>query len=397
MKLSIFWADILHYHAARVNALLNLASRLQHTVNAYSFTDNSLYKSIPSYNHVLQDRITIIQPRSENDGINSQYSKNQLMKQLQIDIPDVIAIIGYDSVVSRAALGWCRYHKKAAILMYESQEIDKPRVWWKELIKKQLVSLYDAALVGGKTHIDYLTKLGMPKERIFTKCCVVDNAYWSSSSQISQEFAEGLRKKYNLPMNYILSVGRLVTKKNFSGLIRSFAKYKIMNNASWDLVIVGDGELRSELKNLSTILELSKNIHFLGAMSADELAPIYGLASVFILPSIEEQWGLVINEAMSTGLPVMVSNRCGSSAELVIEGETGFSFDPLDEDYLAELMKRFSQNELDCKAMGQKAKQHIQNYSPEAFAQNLFNAAEIGLTYSRTRRWSIWPAPEYWF
>ena len=101
----------------------------------------------------------------------------------------------------------------------------------------------------------------------------------------------------------------------------------------------------------------------------------YGLASAFILPSTTEQWGLVVNEAMASGLPVLVSNRCGCAAELVKEGSNGYTFNPLEIGEIADLMLNIGAAGVDRSAMGQKSREIIANWSPDLFGRNLTNAA----------------------
>ncbi|MEJ2070311.1 MAG: glycosyltransferase family 4 protein [Syntrophobacterales bacterium] len=108
------------------------------------------------------------------------------------------------------------------------------------------------------------------------------------------------------------------------------------------------------------------------------------MASVFILPSSHlEQWGLVVNEAMASGLPVLVSSACGCVPELVQEGVNGFSFDPSDREGLARLMLKMSSQEAELKTMGEASRRLIADWSPEVFAQNLFQAVKVADDYRR--------------
>src|SRR5262249_7707805 len=89
-----------------------------------------------------------------------------MIDALEHDRPDALGIVGYARPESMAAARWAHHRRRATILMSESQEIDRPRVWWKELIKKRRIRLFDAALVGGPPHRDYLIRLGMLARRI---------------------------------------------------------------------------------------------------------------------------------------------------------------------------------------------------------------------------------------
>jgi glycosyltransferase involved in cell wall biosynthesis len=119
-------------------------------------------------------------------------------------------------------------------------------------------------------------------------------------------------------------------------------------------------------------------------MQYDTLPAYYGLASAFILPSVIEPWGLVVNEAMAAGLPVLVSERCGCAQDLVQRGRNGFTFDPCDIEDQASLMLRLSSMpETQRSAMGLASQEIISRWTPELFAQNLEKAAQAARTAPR--------------
>jgi 1,2-diacylglycerol 3-alpha-glucosyltransferase len=95
-----------------------------------------------------------------------------------------------------------------------------------------------------------------------------------------------------------------------------------------DLVVCGDGDLRPRLHALARELGLEQRVHWPGFVQYPDLPVYYALADAFILASTIEPWGLVVNEAMACGLPVLVSDRCGCAPDLVPEGQNGFTFKP---------------------------------------------------------------------
>ena len=101
------------------------------------------------------------------------------------------------------------------------------------------------------------------------------------------------------------------------------------------------------------------------------------MASAFVHASTTEQWGLVVNEAMAAGLPVLVSNRCGCAPDLVRDGVNGFTFDPYDVDRLADLMLKVSSDQCDREAMGQASRAIIKDWGPERFADGLMQAVAV--------------------
>lgn len=123
-------------------------------------------------------------------------------------------------------------------------------------------------------------------------------------------------------------------------------------------------------------LHLQECVVLPGFKQYGELPVYYGLASCLILASTSETWGLVVNEAMASGLPVLVSKACGCCEDLVREGENGFSFDPLSVDEMAEKMRMISHGEYDLAKMGQASQEIIANWGCDNFARNLWRAAQ---------------------
>jgi glycosyltransferase involved in cell wall biosynthesis len=286
--------------------------------------------------------------------------------------PDVMAIAGYSRLAMLAALLWCRQHRKPAILLSETTEQDFTRAPSREGMKRVIVHQFSAALVGGKPHTRYLQKLGMAAEAIFPGYDVVGN------ERFHPEQIRSLPSPH--PRPYILSINRFLPKKNLPFLITAYAQYhREVRSITWDLVICGDGLLRDNLEQQIRQLDLQEHIHLPGFLQQDELLPYFAHARCLIHASLQEQWGLVVNEAMAAGLPVLVSNRCGCFEDLVQDGITGFGFDPTDASQLTELMGKLSTGAIDAQQMGENALAHIQNYSPDRFAENLVAAANYAL------------------
>src|SRR5439155_11820127 len=121
-------------------------------------------------------------------------------------------------------------------------------------------------------------------------------------------------------------------------------------------------------------LRLGDDLLLPGFQQYDELPAYYGLASAFIHASTVEQWGLVVNEAMAAGLPVLVSERCGCAADLVEAGVNGFTFDPWQPEALARLMLKLAASETERLRMGGASRGIIANGSAERFGEGLEGA-----------------------
>jgi 1,2-diacylglycerol 3-alpha-glucosyltransferase len=306
--------------------------------------------------------------------------------------PDVVAVNGWNNFGSLVATDCCVRRGIPMVVMSESARQDEPRTWWKEMIKRRIVALYSAALVGGQRHVDYLVELGMPRPSIFTGYDVVDNAYFARrtaeirDSHLRQGYggqaAFEVRKQYGLPENYFLASARFIEKKNLPTLIRAYAAYRQKSEASgnppWDVVLLGDGPLREALNSQLSTLNLHRHVRLPGFKQYDELPGYYALAKAFIHSSTTEQWGLVVNEAIASGLPVIVSERCGCVPELV--GGNGFTFDPLNENELtARLSEMASLSDYDLERLREASRRIAARFGPELFGKGLEGAVRMAI------------------
>lgn len=300
--------------------------------------------------------------------------------------PSVVCINGWSFGGSIAALSWCLPRQVPVIVMSESTASDEPRRWWKETVKRRIIRLCSAALVGGSPHASYMRTLGMAGERIFTGYDVVDNEHFRTGAELARRFDGDLRARLALPARYFMSCSRFTPKKNLFRLLGAYARYSgAAGPAAWSLVVVGDGELRNELVSLRDRLGLGGRVQFRGPRSYDELPSFYGLAGALVHASTTEQWGLVVNEAMAAGLPVLVSDRCGCAADLVEPGVNGRTFDPYDEDGLAVAMRDIAAEDRDRRSMGRASQKIVACWSPDRFAESLARAAEAALRATRPK------------
>src|SRR4029453_5062669 len=304
--------------------------------------------------------------------------------------PDVVAVNGWNNFGSLVAANCCVRRRIPMVVMSESSRQDEPRTWWKEAIKRRLVGLYSAALVGGQRHVEYLAEFGMPRERVFTGYDVVDNDYFGRRTAEIRTSNFELRNKRGLPEDYFLASAPFIQKKNLFTLIEAYAEYRrrseIAAKVPWDLVVLGDGPLRETLNSQLSTLNLNEHVHLPGFEPYDELRVYYEWANALVHASTTEQWGLVVNEAIASGLPVIVSDRCGCVPELV-QGN-GFTFDPTNEDELAaRLLKMASLSDGERRRLMDAGYRIAANFAPERFGVGLEQAAE--LAFSQPRKASL--------
>lgn len=312
----------------------------------------------------------------------------RMWKALDEIKPDVVAAPGWSSADAISSLLWCVKTGTPAVVMSESTAWDERRSAWKEWIKHRLVSLCAAGLAGGTPHADYLVQLGLPRENIFLGYDIVDNSYFASHAEIARSQPAIARELHKLPEKYFLASARFIEKKNLFRLIQAYSQYHAAAQRAhapkiWDLVLLGDGALKPELTALIAKLGLEARVHLPGFKQYQELPAYFGLAQVFIHASTTEQWGLVVNEAMAAGLPVLVSNRCGCARDLVRENENGFTFEPENENELARLMQKVAAQDFPLAQFGATSRRIIGHWGPERFAQGLHDAVAVALNTPR--------------
>jgi glycosyltransferase involved in cell wall biosynthesis len=305
--------------------------------------------------------------------------------------PKVVCLSGYAFRVSLAALQWAVRRRIPVVVFSESNEFDQPRSPLKELIKRRMAGLCSAGLAGGTPQAHYLSKLGLPAHHVFIGYDVVDNRYFGDQAAETRNSKPELQTKYGLPKRYFLACCRFGEKKNLPRLIQAFGEYRKIaetpagvgakhKEGVWDLVLVGDGEQRAEIEATISRLGLAGAVHLAGARPYGDLPAYYALAGVFIHASTTEQWGLVVNEAMASGLPVLVSHRCGCAPDLVREGVNGFTFDPYNVPQLAQLMLQISAFQTSrLSAFGDASRAIISNWGPARFASGLQAAVDCAL------------------
>ena len=295
-----------------------------------------------------------------------------LQKTLEDMDPDIVISCGYGLSIMRGAARWARSHGKGSILFHETTQSDQPRYWLKEAAKRWIVRrYYDAAFLGGSRHREYLVGLGMPEEWIWEPYDVVDNDYFSAMATAVRANPKQWREQLGLPDRYFLYVGRCSPEKNLRGLLQAYHRYRMKQPEGWQLVLVGDGPQRAELKDWARASGIG-DVRWCGFQQIDELPTYYALSGCFILPSTSEPWGLVVNEAMACGLPVLVSSRCGCTPELVHKEENGFTFDPYDTMAMAELLEQMAAlDEPRRELMGAASQKIVSQYTPQVWAENL--------------------------
>ena len=369
MRIMALVVNLVPYHVARWAAVVHSGCQVllvqRRASDPFAVLGTSV-SDLPFQVHTLLD-----------PAVSSVSWYQQIYRCVENFDPDVIVVNGYSFPEGLAGLLVARERQRPVVVCSESNRHDAPRSPVAEALKARILHGVQAALVGGEPQAAYLERLGMHSSAIFRGYNAVDNRHFATASRWRNS-GHDERIRLGLPERYLLAVSRFTPKKNLSNLIDGFARWRRLSSGpdrDLHLLILGDGPLRSALETQITTLGLENIVHLPGPCSYSDLPSRYGLAEGLIHASTVEQWGLVVNEAMAAGLPVLVSSACGCVPQLVHPGLNGLRFEPSSPDTIAcaigwlARMDPYQYQQL-CLA----SRRLVRGFGPEAFAAGLMAA-----------------------
>jgi glycosyltransferase involved in cell wall biosynthesis len=324
--------------------------------------------------HHGSEGFTLLKARATSVG-----EIHKILDDLQ---PQVLLCFGWADLCSLASLTWAKATGVPTIVSSDSKEDDYKRSFFKEFAKSKILGAFDLAWAAGSKSAEYLEGLDFPVERIHIGSLdTVDLSHFESGALSARAQGRALRAEMALPEKFFLSVARLSQEKNLDFLLQAFARYRAnAGTEGWDLVLVGDGPLRAALEAQAASMGLEKYVQFRGSVNYIDLPVFYGLAQVFVLPSLRDTWAVVVNEAAAAHLPLLISTRAGSSEDLVRDGENGFCFDPSDLDGLAAKMALLSGGTWDLVEMGLRSREIVEGHGTVAYGKALTKLTERALS-----------------
>lgn len=274
---------------------------------------------------------------------------------------DAIVVCGYSNPTMILAMLWMRLHRIPFYMEVDGGLI-RQEGKGKYRVKKTLVGMASQWLSTGDSTTRYLTHYGAKEEKLYRYPFSSLYARDIREEIAGAEEKQRLRKKLGIKESrVILSIGQFIPRKGFDVLMHSAVQLP----EDTGVYIVG-GEATEDYYRLREELGLSR-VHFLGFQKKENLADYYRAADLFVLPTREDIWGLVINEAMAYGLPVITTERCVAGLELVGNGVNGYIVPVEDAEALAQAMNRALEGDL--AAMGRASLEKIRPYTLENMAK----------------------------
>ena len=297
----------------------------------------------------------------------------QVVKYLDKTKYDVIVVGGYSTPTAMIAILYMKMRKIPFLLNADGGMVKKDKHVIR-FIKKYFIGSASGFLSTGEKTDEYLMHYGAKKEKIYRYPFTSVRASSILTSAPTCQEKKQIKKELNIDADKVLiSVGQFIYRKGFDVLIRSM---KDVRDAV--LYIIG-GEPTQEYDNLIKAFSVD-NVFFLPFLKQEDLFNYYCAADIFVLPTREDIWGLVVNEAMSQGLPVITTNRCVAGLELVFDGFNGYIVPIEDALSLAQKINMLLCNEPMRAQMADESLNVIRGYSIEEMARRHIEVFQMHTT-----------------
>jgi glycosyltransferase involved in cell wall biosynthesis len=296
-----------------------------------------------------------------------------LTRDLYDNPVDLVIMPGYHRAEYWAMLCVCILLRRRRAVFCDSTTIDRPKTAWRELAKRWFFGMCNGFFCYGIRSKEYLMSYGVSESKIAYRCQAAALPPSYSAAGVLSHYETHWQGRGDEP--YFLYVGRLSNEKGLEDLIAAFCTVHARFPKA-RLELVGSGPLAAELQQRVTQLNMAHAIVFSGTKSLDEIAGLFLKCTALVLPSHSEPWGLVVNEALSYGCPVVVSSACGCVPDLLLDRVNGYSFEFGNVRDLAaalDSVRHFSDNR---PAVAKKCLEVIANYTPERAASQILDGCE---------------------
>jgi glycosyltransferase involved in cell wall biosynthesis len=281
---------------------------------------------------------------------------------------DLVILPGFHLPEYWVMLLICMLRRRRRAVFCDSTAFDRKKSAWKEKAKAFFFRRCDGFFCYGSRSKQYIASYGIDPRKIFDGCQSAALAHGYDAAAIRAHYADNSFTA-DCAMRF-LYVGRLAEEKGLFDLLDAFARVRLqLPEARLDLA--GPGALEEELRQRARRLGIDSAVRFLGTKTPQDIGQLLMNSAAMILPSLREPWGLVVNEALSFGCPVVVSDICGCVPELVIEGVTGYSFRAGDVGALAQAMSNAQLLSKDRAAVALRCLDVIAQFTPEHAAAHI--------------------------
>jgi glycosyltransferase involved in cell wall biosynthesis len=447
LRMAFLWETCGPYHVSRLRAIRSavgegaiLALEISSKSSTYEWRVGNRF----------EDQIHTLFPQPGVKWLRSFFLFYKLRKIFRLQRVTVVFVPSYWPSYALVTALAAKSLGLSVVFMGDSHYASGSNEGFAVAIKRLFIKLYDSALVAGSIHRGFLRYLGVPLGKIFDGYDTVDNEHFKCIAAQARKNPRQYCLDYALPDKYILSLGRFVPKKNLESVINAYAQLvEGGKHAGHHLVFVGSGIMQIKLMDVAhkwglrvvnhankienpTASPICKDqavggeiyrgperrklggaikggrrssdpkindenvsmslgeelgvVHFYPFAQIETVPIYYALATAFVLASTSDEWGLVVNEAMASGCPVVVSRSVGASLDLVVPDKTGFRFFADNVHELAWCMERLCRDPAYALELGINAQAHIEDWSNDRFVKNALLAAEAAIQPKKERQ-----------
>lgn len=331
----------------------------------------------------LGDNVTILADDGEVKFGNhsSDFANTGLVIKRPKGLNAAICALRPDVIITDGFGGWApvgiRYaalHRKRVVIFYErTAHVERNCPRWRAFYRKVIGRLAAGFAINGSLTRAYLQQLGFGRYPMVEGCMVSDSeGLHQAVEAMNTDERQALATQLGIGgegLTYLF-VGQLVDRKGIKQLLAAWMTHA--EHFPQDKIIgVGDGVLRDELQRRYGDVP---SVCLLGPIGYDQIHRYYAVADVFVMPTLEDNWSLVVPEAMACGLPVATTPYNGCYVELVKSGENGYVFDALQPARITEMLAAF--HRVDLKAMGQRSREIAKDFTPELAAKKIFTLCQ---------------------
>lgn len=295
----------------------------------------------------------------------------KLIKTIRTLKPNVIISDGFFQW-TYAAL-WIRMFNISGIkhiMCYEKTPHTERNAGFLRTVYRKFISRWiDCIDCNGVLTEQYIRNLGYKKSLAFGHMVADVNGIKEKSIQVSKDEINDIKEKFQLSGVKFIYVGRLIPLKGIMELLEAW-KDTAPTNAT--LMLVGEGQLQMDIESFLSIHNIT-SVKFIGRIEYDQLAKYYKSADCFIIPTLEDNWSLVVPEAMACGLPIACSIYNGCHPELVTK-DNGWTFDPLNKENTINIIKQIIASKDHLAKMGEKSQQIVSTHTPQNAAKGIYDA-----------------------
>ncbi len=261
----------------------------------------------------------------------------------------------------------------------EPRDESKLKLAVKKILWPAVFSFAGQVLTTSSSGRDLMISLGFPPDRVSMTLITVDNDWWLAQANAIDRNEARKSLGFAPQEKIILFCAKLQPWKRPMDLLHAFAKTAIPNAK---LVFAGEGAQRAELETEAVAHSVSDKVQFLGFVNQSQLPRLYKSADLMVIPSRYEPFGLVVNESMLCGCPVVASDRVGAVRDLITPGATGFVFPCGDTDALAAQLQDALGDPARLDSIRQNALQRISSWTPQVSVEALVDAIERAVSRS---------------